>query len=192
MTRVVAGRWGGRRLRTPQGNATRPTSDRVRESMFQSIESMFGGLQGVRVVDVYAGSGALGIEALSRGAAACEFVESDRRAAAVIEGNLADLGTTGPVRRMPARRYARDFAAIHGDQAAPIELLLLDPPYRTEQRELMEVLGELGARMSTEALVVVERSSRDDFAWPEGIEAVRHRSYGETALWYGQPVPAAL
>ncbi len=105
MTRIVAGQWGGRRIETPKGDGTRPTSDRVREAMFSSVESELGGLDGIRVLDLFAGSGALGLEALSRGADHADLVESDRQAATVIVRNVRELGAPEPAPRTTVERF---------------------------------------------------------------------------------------
>ncbi|MGJ9411216.1 16S rRNA (guanine(966)-N(2))-methyltransferase RsmD [Aeromicrobium sp. CF4.19] len=182
MTRIIAGEWGGRRLRTPAGDGTRPTSDRVRESQFSSLTSMLGGFEGVRVLDLYAGSGALALEALSRGAASADLVESDARAAAVAAGNVRSLGAAATVHRTTAQR----FVAGHAD--VTWHLVLLDPPYAVSTAEVVALLGDLPAHLDPDAVVVVERSARDPLSWPSGLEALRDKTYGETALWYGRPV----
>src|SRR4051794_4968213 len=102
MTRIIAGKYGGRRIQTPKGSGTRPTSDRVREALFSSLESELGGFDDLVVLDLFAGSGALGLEALSRGAEQATFVESDARAAAVVKANLKDLAANGDVIRRNA------------------------------------------------------------------------------------------
>lgn len=183
MSRIIAGQWGGRRLRTPSGDGTRPTSDRVRESMFQSLESMLGGLDGVRFIDLFAGSGALGLEAESRGATG-DLVESDRRAASVVQQNLRDLGASSIVHRTTAERFLRERTGARWD------LALLDPPYALPVDAVHALLGRLvaDANLSDDAVVVVERSSRTDWWWPDGLEPVKDKTYGETALWYGRPV----
>ena len=181
MTRVIAGRWGGRRLETPKGDGTRPTSDRVREAMFSTIESELGGFDDdMRVLDLYAGSGALGIEALSRGANTAVFVESDHRAAAVIKRNLADLGATsgGAVLRMPVERFLETHD--HFDVA------FVDPPYSLAAERLTRLLGQLAEMREPDAIIVVERSTRTSFAWPDGLTGFRDKAYGETHLWYGR------
>ena len=119
--RVIAGQWRGRPLVAPQGQATRPTADRVREALFSMLASRLGGFEGLAVADLFAGSGALGIEALSRGAASCLFVEQDRAALDALRANLAKLGATGDVR-------ATSVLSL-GPAPAPLDLLLLDPPY---------------------------------------------------------------
>ncbi|MEH3034101.1 MAG: 16S rRNA (guanine(966)-N(2))-methyltransferase RsmD [Aeromicrobium erythreum] len=180
MTRIVAGSVGGRRIETPKGDGTRPTSDRVRESMFATLESMIGFDHdpGLRVLDLYAGSGALGLEALSRGAAHAVFVESDARAAGVVKRNLATLGLRGSVQRTTVQRFVEGDAGEH-------DLVFCDPPYARAGEQVTQELAAL--RLAPDAVVVVERSSRTpDLVWPEGIEAVRDKAYGETRLWYGR------
>lgn len=119
--RVIAGQWRGRKLIAPLGDATRPTADRVREALFSMLASRLGGFEGLRVADVFAGSGALGLEALSRGAAHCVFVERDRDALKAVKANIAALGANAEV---------REGSALHlPDRAEPLDLVLMDPPY---------------------------------------------------------------
>ncbi|MFL6089178.1 MAG: 16S rRNA (guanine(966)-N(2))-methyltransferase RsmD [Aeromicrobium sp.] len=177
MTRIIAGTWGGRRLATPKGADTRPTSDRVREAMFSSLESELGGFAGLCVVDLYAGSGALGLEALSRGAGRVDLVESGRPAQRAIAANIAELGT------MSARLHrttAERFLAGCRDR---FDLVFVDPPYADDPTA---VLAAVSALLAPSGLVVVERSSRTEFAWPEGLTGIRDKAYGETRLWYGR------
>ena len=183
MTRIIAGEWGGRRLRTPAGDGTRPTSDRVRESLFQTVGSMLGSLDGLRVLDLFAGSGALGLEAESRGAVG-DLVESDRRACGVVAGNLRELGARSRLHRTTAERFVRDG----GGRA--YDLVLLDPPYAMSTEDVQRLLERLAAQgdLAESSVVVVERSSRDPFAWPASLRAVKDKAYGETTLWYGRPV----
>jgi 16S rRNA (guanine966-N2)-methyltransferase len=178
VTRVIAGRWGGRRLATPPGDGTRPTSDRVRESLFASLTSMFGDLDDLRVLDLYAGSGALGLEAVSRGAASADLVESDRRAAQVAQRNVADLGASARVHRTSA-------AAFAASAAGPYDLVLLDPPYAVPTDDVAAVVAALADALADDAVVVVERSTRTPFAWPDGFEGFRDRAHGETTVWFG-------
>ena len=179
MTRIIAGQWGGRRLATPPGDGTRPTSDRVRESMFASLNSLLGGFDGVRVLDLFAGSGALGLEAVSRGAEHADLVESDARAARVIGRNIADLGASARVHRTTAQR----FVASGG---GPWDLVLLDPPYAVTTAEVASIVAALRPSLAEDAVVVVERSSRDEFTWPDDFVPLRDKAYGETRLWYGR------
>jgi 16S rRNA (guanine966-N2)-methyltransferase len=187
MTRVIGGTAGGRRLTVPPGTATRPTSDRAREALFSALTSMRGpaGLGGARVLDLYAGSGAVGLEALSRGAQRVLLVESDRRAADAVRANVAVLG-------LPGAQVVRDDVArlaAGTNPQDPYDLAFLDPPYPTPAEALHAVLSALAANgwLAAQALVVVERASRDQaWAWPSGFTAIRDRRYGEGTLWYGR------
>jgi 16S rRNA (guanine966-N2)-methyltransferase len=182
VTRIIAGRYGGRRIQTPPGDGTRPTSDRVREAMFSSIQSELGGFDDeLRVLDLFAGSGALGLEALSRGAGSAVFVESNARAASVITRNVRELGVDGSVARMTVEKYAA------ADPPEPFGLIFLDPPYALATDKVAELVATLKQGSAEPgALFVVERSSRDPFSWPEGVEGLRDKAYGETRVWYGR------
>ncbi|TDD95605.1 16S rRNA (guanine(966)-N(2))-methyltransferase RsmD [Jiangella asiatica] len=183
MTRIVAGLAGGRRLAVPPGNRTRPTSDRVREALFSALEAGYGGsLRGLRVLDLYAGSGALGLEALSRGAEHCLLVESDPRVAAVIRTNVREVGLPGAVvAAAPVEKVLSE------PPDTPYELVMVDPPYAMVGTELFGVLQALTRGwLAPDATVVVERDRRSPpVTWPDGIDAGRDRRYGETMLWYG-------
>lgn len=178
MTRIVAGTAGGRRLKVPPAG-TRPTSDRVREALFSSIEARMD-LAGARVLDLYAGSGALGLEALSRGAAAALLVESDRRAAAVLRANIAELGFGDAQVRIGA------VAQVLGHGAADAyDLVFADPPYDLPTAAVQADLTALAAHgwLSEDALLLVERSARSaEIDWPAGFEARSARRYGETRI----------
>lgn len=119
--RVIAGLWRGRQLVAPKGDTTRPTADRTREALFSMLTSRLGSFEGLAVADLFAGSGALGIEALSRGAASCLFVEQDRAAIEALRANLAKLGATGDVRAMSVLGL--------GAATAPLDVVMMDPPY---------------------------------------------------------------
>ncbi|MFB7995853.1 16S rRNA (guanine(966)-N(2))-methyltransferase RsmD [Streptomyces sp. NPDC056002] len=187
MTRVIAGRAGGRRLSVPPGNGTRPTSDRAREALFSTWQSLLGGgpLDGERVLDLYGGSGAVGLEALSRGAGHALLVEADARAVRTIRENVKSLGLPGAeVRAGKAEQIVRGPAP-----ATPYDLVFLDPPYVVPNDDLREILLTLasGGWLADEALVTVERSTRGGvFPWPDGFEALRSRRYGEGTFWYGR------
>ncbi|MGG5258505.1 16S rRNA (guanine(966)-N(2))-methyltransferase RsmD [Phycicoccus avicenniae] len=186
MTRIIAGTHGGRTLRTPSGSGTRPTSDRVREALFSALDAR-GAVRGAHVLDLYAGSGALGLEAVSRGARSCLLVESDRRAAATITANVRALGLEA-VRV----RTSTVGAALAGEPGPDdvADLVLLDPPYDVGEDELAAVLGRLAAGwLAPDGLVVVERSSRSpEPAWPHGLERDgKPRRYGETTVWLAVP-----
>lgn len=191
MTRIISGSAGGRRLQTPPGVGTRPTSDRVREALFSRLEHL-DVLSGARVLDLYAGSGALGLEAASRGAASVLLVESNRAAAAVARANADVIGRPGL--RVRAETVERVLAAAPatGDRA---DLVLLDPPYDVDEETLAAVLGLLvtGQWLAPHALVVVERSSRSPQPrWLAPLAAMGERRYGETTIWFADvPGPVA-
>ncbi|MFZ0043055.1 MAG: 16S rRNA (guanine(966)-N(2))-methyltransferase RsmD [Solirubrobacteraceae bacterium] len=170
--RVIAGEYGGRELVAPKGRATRPTSDRVREALF----SILGDIGGARVLDLYAGSGALGIEALSRGAAQATFVDSARGAIAAIRRNLEALGVEAEVVSQPAsafleraRRNARQY-----------DLLFLDPPYRLASSLGRDLTVALAAVLAPDARVVAESDRRSPLALE--LEELDHRRYGDTLI----------
>ncbi|MEU2285664.1 16S rRNA (guanine(966)-N(2))-methyltransferase RsmD [Streptomyces sp. NPDC013178] len=186
MTRVIAGTAGGRRLAVPPGTGTRPTSDRAREGLFSTWQSLLGGpLDGERVMDLYAGSGAVGLEALSRGASHVLLVEADARAARVVRENVKNLGLPGAeVRAGKAEQVIRAAPPVE-----PYDLVFLDPPYAVADNDLREILLTLRTEgwLTPEALVTVERSTRGGtFVWPDGFEAIRSRRYGEGTFWYGR------
>lgn len=190
MTRIIGGSAKGRRLRTPPGETTRPTSDRVREAVFSAMQSWAGQWSGLRLLDLYAGSGAIGLEAWSRGVQRVVCVESDRRAAATLRGNADDLGAEIDLRTM------RVAAFLGPGPTAPesFDIAYLDPPYPLGETELAADLEALCTRgwLAEESLLLVERSSRSpEPSWPTGVSDVRPRRYGETTVWsagwYGRP-----
>lgn len=185
MTRIIGGSAGGRRLSTPSGEATRPTSDRVREAIFSSLEHDTGSLAGRRFLDLYAGSGAVGLEAVSRGAAEAVLVEGDRRVVGVIRSNVEALGFAAV--SVLAARVERLVTSPPQDGGA-FDVAYLDPPYTVSTEKVVSVLAELrrNSWLAPDALVVVERSSRSPaLTWPHGYEPARSRRYGETSVWYG-------
>jgi len=178
--RVVAGRFGGRRLAAPRGRATRPTADRVREALF----SMLGDVSHARVLDLYAGSGALGIEALSRGAQSALFVESDPRAVAVIRRNLTELGVEGEVRRQDVVRFLRTAAAESSTAArttgTAFDLVFCDPPYDLAPSPAGALAEHLPAMTSDHARIVTESDKRRPLELP--LPLLRERTYGDTRI----------
>jgi 16S rRNA (guanine966-N2)-methyltransferase len=197
MTRVIAGQAGGRRLAVPPGTTTRPTSDRAREGLFASLLSELGTFEGARVLDLYAGSGAIGLEALSRGAERVLLVESDARAAAVIKANVkaVDLpGATVAVDRVdrllarpPAGHQDRDRDRDQDQDRARFDLVIADPPYAVTEEAVTGVLTLLKAGwLADDALVVIERATRSGpVDWPPGFLPGKSRRYGEATFWYG-------
>ncbi len=184
MTRIISGEWGGRRLAVPKGDSTRPTTDRVREAVFSSLESHFGSLNGLRILDAYAGTGALGLEAMSRGAAVADFVEKDSKASTTLLANIKTLGAAnrGRVHRTTAAAFVRGRS---GDQSL-WDVVFLDPPYDVPTSELSELIVALDPLVSPDGLFVVERSARSGFSWPDPVEPLREKKYGETQIWYGR------
>jgi 16S rRNA (guanine(966)-N(2))-methyltransferase RsmD len=188
MTRVIAGSHGGRRLAAPPGRLTRPTSDRVREGLFSTLDALTT-VPGCRFADLYAGSGAAGLEAASRGAAAVLLVESDARAARVAAANVADLGL-GAVCRLVRAPVGAAVAAGPGE---PYDVVFADPPYALADDAVTDLLAGLVAHgwLADGAVVVLERGSRSPGpAWPATITADRRRHYGESVLWYGRRASA--
>lgn len=180
VTRIVAGSAGGRRLRVPP-RGTRPTSERVREALFNALDAG-DELADARVLDAYAGSGALGLEALSRGAVDAYFIEADRRAAEVLRANVRALGLGGAVRHGRVELVAAEPAE------EPFDVVLADPPYAVVDAELQAVLRALAANgwIVAGGLVVLERALRDDTTWPEGFRPLRTQRYGDTALHWAE------
>jgi len=191
MTRIISGTAGGRRLQTPPGSSTRPTSDRVREALFSRLEHR-GLIEGASVLDLYAGSGALGLEAASRGAAQVLLVESHKAAAKVIRANAVVIGHPGV--RVLADTVERALAA-GPPTGLRFDLVLVDPPYDVTEDALAAVLAALVQHqwLAREAFVVVERSSRSPQpTWPDGLELSGEKRYGETAVWFAEPPPSEV
>jgi len=190
MARVIAGEAGGRRLAVPAGRDTRPTSDRAREGLFATIVSVTGSLAGARVLDLYAGSGAVGLEALSRGAEHVLLVESGARAGRVIRANIEAIGLPGA--EMVTDRVERVLARGPAPSAAGsgrYDIVFADPPYALAAQEVSAMLTALADHdwLAAGALVVVERATRSGPpSWPAGFEPDRARRYGEATFWYAR------
>jgi len=184
MTRIISGLAGGRRIHTPPGGGTRPTSDRVREALFSRLEHL-DVLHGATVLDLYAGSGALGLEAASRGATRVLLVESEWAAVGVIRKNLAELGLAGvSVRAESVQRTLLSGPPSDGERC---DLVLADPPYDVTDEGLGHVLTMLVTHqwLSEDALVVVERSARSpEPRWPQSLDGSGERRYGDTKMWF--------
>ncbi|MCH7231455.1 16S rRNA (guanine(966)-N(2))-methyltransferase RsmD [Glycomyces sp. L485] len=182
MTRIIAGALKGRRLATPSGDRTRPTSDRVREALFNSL-APGGDLEGLRFADLYAGSGAVGIEAVSRGAEHALFVESHALTAKVLRRNIAELGVADAhVICAPVEK------ALADEPDEPYDVVFADPPYAVTDTAIAAILNALvdNRWLAEDADVVVERGGRDaSVPWPAKIAQDRVRRYGTTALCYG-------
>jgi 16S rRNA (guanine966-N2)-methyltransferase len=184
VTRIVAGVHGGRRLSTPDGRGTRPTADRVREALFSALAAQVD-LDGARFADLYAGSGAVGLEAASRGASHVLLVESDPGAARTVRANIAALGVGAIVTLTTAR--VEQVVAAGPDE--PYDLIFADPPYPLADDALTRVFADLAGHgwLAPDAVVVIERATRSpEPVWPAGVTGLRGRRYGETTLWYGR------
>jgi 16S rRNA (guanine966-N2)-methyltransferase len=185
VARVIAGEAGGRRLVVPGGQQTRPTSDRAREGLFGTVTSIVGPLAGARVLDLYAGSGAVGLEALSRGAEHVLLVESGARAARVIQTNVDAIGLPGAV--VTTDRAERVLSRGPGD--AGYDVVFADPPYALADAAVTRVLTLLTEHgwLRPAALVIVERATRSGpLNWPDGFIPDRSRRYGEATFWYAR------
>jgi len=186
MTRIISGLAGGRRIHTPPGSGTRPTSDRVREALFSRLEHL-DVVHHAKVLDLYAGSGALGLEAASRGAASVLLVESEWAAVAVIRNNIAELGLPGVSFGVRAEAVERALLSGPSSENARCDLVLADPPYDVTEEALADVLTLLVTHkwLSEDAFVVVERSARSpEPRWPQGLEGAGERRYGDTKMWF--------
>jgi 16S rRNA (guanine966-N2)-methyltransferase len=181
--RIVGGVARGRRLVVPP-RGTRPTSDRAREGLFNTLAAELD-LDGARVLDLFAGSGALGLEALSRGASLVTFVEHDRVAADALRRNLGTVDLPGgAVLRCTVESY---LVASGADE--PYDVVLMDPPYAYEDTRLATVLSGLDDPrwLVGGGMLVVERAAKSpEPSWPSGVEALKQKRYGEAVLWYGR------
>jgi len=185
VTRIIAGKARGLRLDVP-GSGTRPTSDRVRESLFGALESS-DAIVGSRVLDLYAGSGALGLEALSRGARSVDLVERSRPAAAIVRRNIGTV-----VRSMTdatARVHESAVLAFLRRATGPYDLVFTDPPYDVDDEAMTADLIALAPLLSDDAVVVIERARRSTppDVGAAGLEVFREKTYGDTVLWWAQP-----
>jgi 16S rRNA (guanine966-N2)-methyltransferase len=188
MTRIIAGAHGGRRLSVPSGVNTRPTSDRVREAFFSTLETMTD-LSGARFADLYAGSGAVGLEALSRGADHVLLVESDAKAARIVRDNVVAL-RVGPAARVVTGKVLQVLA--DPPDGGPYDVVFADPPYAlgSDEVDTVQQLLMTNGWLAPDAVVVIERSTRstrrEPLSWVDGVVGDRTRRYGETTLWYGR------
>lgn len=194
MSRIIAGVAGGQPLKSVPGDATRPTTDRVKEALFSRLES-WELLAGARVLDLFAGSGALGIEAASRGARQVVLVEKAPKAASVCQQNAALVNkvlksTVVSVQRGSVDSVLDSFVNTStGLATRTFDVVLLDPPYPLTDAELEITLQKIAKVLAEDATVIVERSSRSpEPSWPEELENFSDKKYGETHLWFAEPV----
>jgi 16S rRNA (guanine966-N2)-methyltransferase len=182
MTRIVGGRLGGRRLAVPAGRVVRPTSERVREALASALVARLGGLAGRTVLDLYAGSGAVGLELLSRGAKAVTLVESDPAVLRVLRANVATLGASqATVVSKRAESFAAADAAVGEAFELVFDVVFLDPPYALD----IDPVLAAAAPYASEVLVTERATRSPDPQWPQGFETPAVRRYGDTCLWYG-------
>lgn len=187
MSRIIAGTAGGTTLAAVPGDNTRPTTDRVKEALFSRLES-YGVLDGARVLDLYAGSGALGLESASRGAAAVDLVEAAEKAAAVCRRNADLINDRVGAPRVSVHRAKVETYLARVPAELTWDLVFLDPPYGDAEPDLGTVLAQLAGHLADGAVVVVERSARSpEPQWPAGLERFADRKYGETVLWFAEP-----
>lgn len=180
MARIIAGQLKGRRLSAVPGNGTRPTSDRVKESLFSRLEG-YNAIDDAVVVDLFAGSGALGLEAFSRGARSVEAVDLAESAYRVLVKNTALTDGAASAHKAPALRY------LNARNGAPIELLFVDPPYDLPEHELHKVLAAAAPQLDPAATVVVERDAGSpEPGWPDALECFHQKTYGSTRIWLAE------
>ena len=197
MSRIVAGAAGGTPLKSVPGDATRPTTDRVKEALFSRLES-YDVLANARVLDLYAGAGSLGVEAASRGARSVLLVELAPKAVAVCQANAGLVNKAlrndlVSVRRGSVDSVLDSFAPVPGGSAGKTwDLVFMDPPYPLTNEELAKTLEKVSLVLDAGATVVVERSARTaEPIWPAGLEKFAEKKYGETRLWFAEPVQVA-
>jgi 16S rRNA (guanine966-N2)-methyltransferase len=186
--RIIAGLAKGRSI-DAVASSTRPTSDRAREALFSTLTSEFGEFDGLHVLDLYAGTGAIALEALSRGAALVHAVEKDDFAAKAIASNLEKIKSAGcpgtfHLYSMNVHRFLEDKAS------QPYHFIYIDPPYEVDDVDVIETLIQLrdGGFIDQQALIAIERNSRvKEISWPEGLEEVRQKKYGQATIFYGVP-----
>jgi len=189
--RIIAGLAKGRTI-DAVSSSTRPTSDRAREALFSTLASEFGSFEDLHVLDLYAGTGAIALEALSRGAAIVHAVEKDDAAAKAITSNHENLKTAHcpgifHLYAMSVHRFLQDKAA------QPYHFIYIDPPYEVNDLDVVENLIQLrdGGYLHPQALIAVERNSRvKEISWPDGMEALREKNYGQATIFYGIPTLA--
>jgi len=186
--RIIAGLAKGRTI-DAVSSSTRPTSDRAREALFSTLASEFGDFDGLHILDLYAGTAAIALEALSRGAALVHAVEKDDAAAKAITSNYENLKSaqcpgTFHLYAMSVHRFLQDKAA------QPYHFIYMDPPYEVDDLDVIETLIQLrdGNFIHPQALIAIERNSRvKEISWPEGLEALREKNYGQATIFYGVP-----
>ncbi|MGP5031587.1 16S rRNA (guanine(966)-N(2))-methyltransferase RsmD [Glutamicibacter arilaitensis] len=194
MSRIIAGAAGGHPLKSVPGDATRPTTDRVKEALFSRLES-WDILSGARVLDLFAGSGSLGIETASRGARQVVLVEQAPKAVAVCQHNAALVNKVLKTTTVTVQRGTVDsvldgyYNSVSGVPSKTFDVVLLDPPYPLTEEELAITLEKISKILAEDATVIIERSARSpEPLWPGSLEKFADKKYGETHLWFAEPV----
>lgn len=182
--RIVGGQFKGRRIVAPAGRATRPSTDRLRENLFNILEHRDGGLVGARVLDLFAGSGAFGIEALSRGAKFALFVDTNAQARGAIRENIEALGLAGQTRLF--RREAKDLGPIPANIGTPFDLVFLDPPYAETDVDAAITSVLDGGWSHSESIYVIERGTADPPLRTQRLTLTDQRRYGDSYLFFYQ------
>ena len=188
MTRIIAGAIGSLQLK-PAAKATRPTSDRVKESLFAKLDAM-GVIEGAKVLDLFAGTGALGLESLSRGAESVTLIERDRKAFELLKQNVQSAAAALSKQGLDPKINTHNLEAMKYLKGASVmfDLVFIDPPYEYSNSDLEELLEHLAPTISQDGLVVVERSSRSEEISCEAFELQSSKTYGDTAVWiYEKP-----
>lgn len=187
MSRIIAGIAGGTPLISVPGSGTRPTTDRVKEALFSRLEAL-GAVDDARVLDLYAGSGSLGVESASRGARSVDLVEFDARASGVCQRNADTINQVLGGKTVTVHRSRVESFLDRTTDGVSWDLVFLDPPYPLDQHALQSVLAKLAPFLEVDAVVVVERSARTaEPEWPDSLECFAEKKYGETRLWFAEP-----
>lgn len=187
--RIIAGSAKGRKLISPEGTSARPTSDRAREALFSSLESEYGDLKGIRFLDLFAGSGAVSAEAISRGAGSSVAVESDRNAVAIARTNIEMAKSSSLDAEVSV--IESDVESFAQRRSNPFDVIFMDPPYAYSAEELARLLTQLhlSGFIVEQTLIVIEREGKThSFPWPSGMHEVKVRKYGNAAIFYGELV----
>lgn len=194
--RIIAGSAKGRKLLSPEGVSARPTSDRAREALFSSLESEFNNMEGIRFLDLFAGSGAVTAEAISRGASSCTLVDSDRSSMEIARANveIARSSLQSPM-SIEVNFVEDDAESFAKRKSNPFDVVFIDPPYVFPDLDLVRMLEDLlrNGFLASSTLIVIERANRSsDFPWPDSMRAVKARRYGNAAIFYGEVAEGRL
>ena len=186
--RIIAGSAKGKTLISPPDARTRPTSDRAREGLFSSLESEFSSLQGLHFLDLFAGSGAVGVEALSRGASVVYAVESESSVESIASKNFQAVKSAMGVYQVFHTTVARFLASDHALEKGQYDIIFMDPPYELSNQAIEELLEVIKNRdlLALRGILAIERKSKSSpFTWPTGMEEIKVRSYGQGSIFYG-------